>query len=89
MLQQFDFVRVSGYKGVAFTFLGHGRCWLDNGDGVPEWEPNENLARVCMVGDDNVLEVNIDDLTTLDQNEFCMDCGQIGCSHGRYPEAEE
>lgn len=74
-----DAVKVLGYEGIAFRV-----------DGFPEWKgpdydwtglvwthPHRRL--VHMVGDDREYDVHIDELTSLDEAEFCSGCGQIGC----------
>lgn len=38
-------------------------------------------ARVVMVGDDRVHEVDLDDLVELKREDFCGQCGAIGCQH--------
>lgn len=58
----------------------------DTGDG--EWidDPSGRM-RVVMVGDDHVHNVDSDDITPLEETEdgypFCLECGQLGCMHGR------
>jgi hypothetical protein len=44
---------------------------------------------VTMVGDDTRHLVDVDDLTELPREDFCGECGQIGCSHDGYPREEE
>lgn len=54
----------------------------DTGEG--EWtEQDEACGRVLvvMVGDDTKREVDIADLTPLDDLAYCASCGQIGCTH--------
>jgi hypothetical protein len=34
-----------------------------------------------MVGDDRVFAFEVDELTKLDEADFCHQCGQIGCTH--------
>jgi len=50
-----------------------------------EWsgikEPHEFLVKAVMVGDDRVFEVDRDDLTLLDDLDYCAECGQVGCTH--------
>lgn len=50
-----------------------------------EWsgieEPHEYLVRAVMVGDDRVFEVDRDDLTPLNDLDYCAVCGQVGCTH--------
>jgi hypothetical protein len=97
-MERGDYVKVRALAGVACVFLGPGRVWeqttvlVENEDGeeveheIPgdgEWVPDESVARVRMVGDDTVYEVDPDDCKPLDESEFCGSCGQMGCSHGR------
>lgn len=52
----------------------------DTGDG--EWaEQDETCGRVLvvMLGDDTKREVDVSDLTKLDEDGYCSGCGQIGC----------
>jgi hypothetical protein len=59
---------------------GEGGFDAPSGDG--EWfSQDESCGRVIvvMVGDDRKHEVDIDDLAPLKSDEYCQDCGQIGC----------
>lgn len=85
-----DAVRVRGHRGVAFTFLGFKKVFHSHG-GEPDeaveggyWDTDFDTACVQMVGDDRVFEVDFDAMTALATEDFCADCGQIGCPHGRY-----
>ena len=61
----------------------------DDGDVIYEIEPDpdEELeddiecgqVYVRMIGDNQLHLVDIDDLTILDEEEFCYSCGQVGC----------
>jgi hypothetical protein len=54
----------------------------DTGEG--EWvEQDESCGRVIvtMVGDDGKHEIDIEDLTKIDDLDYCAVCGQIGCGH--------
>lgn len=55
---------------------------LDEGEWV---EQDETCGRVLvvMVGDDKKHEVDVEDLTQIEEEDFCPSCGQIGCGHGR------
>jgi hypothetical protein len=48
-----------------------------------EIEQDETCGRVIvvMVGDDRKHEIDTDDLTKLDDLDYCAECGQIGCGH--------
>lgn len=71
--------RVEGYGGVAFYTLGHPIIK----DGEYYWTGIETedteYARMVMVGDDTVHIIPVEDLTPIDEDEFCPECGQIGC----------
>jgi hypothetical protein len=68
--------------------------WYDTGetddDGEPVWyfdeepEPTET-GRVIMVmiGDDRRFTFDPEDCSPLADDEYCPECGQIGCAHGR------
>jgi len=58
-------VRVEGWRGVAF--------WVK--------EVQDETAKVVMVGDDQIHTVHIEDCTPLAEEDFCAECGQIGCNH--------
>jgi hypothetical protein len=49
--------------------------WVD-GDG--------SRLRLVMVGDDREFEADADECTLISADDFCSDCGQVGCGHGRY-----
>jgi hypothetical protein len=94
----FDFskaYRVEGYGGVAWRVTAHAKeshlvhDYYEDDDGsagYAEWEDVVDESRVVahMVGDDRDFEFGIDELTPLEDNEFCRDCGQIGCGHNVY-----
>lgn len=48
-----------------------------------EWDEVENKERVFahMVGDDARFEFGIDELTKIDEDDYCHECGQVGCQH--------
>lgn len=64
-----EFVTVAGYRGVAFRVL--------EGDG--------ETLKCRMVGDDRDFEFSTEECTVLSEDEFCFECGQIGCGHWRQP----
>jgi hypothetical protein len=37
------------------------------------------MVEAIMVGDDRVHIVDVDDLTKLDDDDYCHSCGQIAC----------
>lgn len=75
-----DAVRIAGYDGIACYVLG----WETEPDEDTDWSGYEvRTGRlVCiMVGDDRRFTVDPDDVSTLAREEYCSECGQIGCSH--------
>ena len=73
--------RMRGYNGIAFYVLG----WQTEPDEDTEWSGIENRTGsllAVVVGDDHKYIVEPDDLTELDEAEFCNGCGQFGCGHG-------
>lgn len=56
---------------------------VDSYPGVA-WRVVKTYARsyeLVMVGDDRVQTFDIDDVHSIGENEFCSECGQIGCTH--------
>lgn len=77
-------VRVKGWKGVAFNVLGPEMVEVpcgEYGDGDSEIVPHMNCVRVVMVGDDKVHIVDKRDCTEIPEEDYCHECGQIGCTH--------
>lgn len=78
--------RVDGYRGIAFRFEGP-RLRRDEDW---EWSGEEILtgeALMVMVGDDRFHIVDPDDVTPLQLDDFCPECGQIGCT--AYPREDD
>ncbi len=71
---------VGGYGGIAWYTLG----FVKIRDEDYEWSGIEyedtDRARMVMVGDDRVFEIDVDDLTALGDNDYCHECGQVGCT---------
>lgn len=59
---------------------GLGESYFCDGSCV-EPQPT-GMVRAVMVGDDRVHIVDPDDLTEIDEDDYCSGCGQIGCGHG-------
>jgi hypothetical protein len=86
-----------GFGGIALRVVAYPKVWepdfsfamdsfgeeyeYDTGNG--EWVENPDSGRVlvCMVGDNRKYELDREDLTPLAREEFCGECGQIGCAH--------
>lgn len=71
--------KVEGYGGVAW----HAWNYEMVRDEDFEWSgiATENPERVVcvMVGDDRKFTFDVEDLTPLEDDEYCPECGQIGC----------
>lgn len=83
------------FRGVALYSVGYAvtltdESWEYCGEGDPDDEANyfyndpeeiENKSRVrcIMVGDDQVFELDVDDLEAISGDDYCPECGQIGC----------
>lgn len=52
-------------------------------DGEGEWVDDAASGRVVviMVGDDTRHTVDADDCTAIAREDYCGECGQIGCTH--------
>lgn len=73
-----DAVKVDGYAGIAFRVIGP----QTEPDEDTEWSGIENETgwiETHMVGDDRTFAFEPDDLTPLDEDDFCGGCGQVGC----------
>ncbi len=89
-----------GPTAVAWYVLGYAterteEEWIYSGEGDEDdpasyfYNESEEIedrsrVRVCMVGDDRVETVDVDYLERISDEDFCRDCGQIGCGHNVY-----
>lgn len=75
-----DAYRVSGHGGVAFVVIG----WETEPNDDTEQSGYENRTGrlICvMVGDDRRWAFDPEDVTPIDEDDYCHECGQIGCQH--------
>jgi hypothetical protein len=77
---------VDGWRGIAFYLLEPETVdeWdEETGENVTEWSgykvPTGNVVMV-MVGDDREHVIDPDDVNALDDDEYCPECGQVGCT---------
>lgn len=83
-----DDVRSKRYPGIAMWVTGYATrdpdpMGWDPWDGPYDERPkvvDYQTAVVRMVGDDRDIEIDIADLEPLDPDDFCPECGQIGCA---------
>lgn len=84
--------RVNHMPGIAFYFRGmqtetRTEWYCEDGEEDGYWDEEEvetGMAEMVMVGDDHIHIVDPDDIEELPEDEFCRDCGQIGCGHNVY-----
>jgi hypothetical protein len=72
--------RVRQYPGVAFYVHG----WETAPDADTEWtgmEERTGRVSATMVGDDRMFNFDPEDVTPLPREDYCGQCGQIGCTH--------
>lgn len=67
--------RVDAWPGIAFWLKG----WIADADGLVE---THDFVRAVMVGDNKEHIIDVDDLTPINDNDYCSCCGQIGCGWG-------
>jgi hypothetical protein len=71
-----------------FVTIGHGdHISVSRWPGIALWyvrgcEDDMECAIVRMVGDDLYHHVDRSEITPIDRESFCGNCGQIGCAHG-------
>jgi len=54
--------------------------WLEDPSGEGEWVDGDGArVRVVMVGDDQEWTVDAEDCTPLSEDDYCSECGQVGC----------
>lgn len=46
---------------------------------VTEWSPDRSQVHAVMIGDDRVHTLDTADLTRIADNDYCTECGQLGC----------
>lgn len=70
---------VEGWRGIAFYCLGPVMVRDEDYEWSGVEEPHPDLVRMVMVGDDEVHEIDRTDLTVIGDDDYCHECGQIGC----------
>lgn len=83
-IEKYTPVTHPSFNGIALRFLGHPtekKFYVDLME-HDEVEITEE-ALVYMVGDDREHRVSMDELTIIEEGDFCSGCGQTGCLHGR------
>ena len=55
---------------------------MESDDG--EWTDDTSTLLAVMVGDDHEYRVSPDDITPIEEGDYCHECGQIGCTADGY-----
>ncbi len=74
-------------QGIAFSVRG----WEVEPDEDTEWsgiEARTGRVVVTMIGDDARFVVDEDDITPIAREDYCGECGQIGCTCAGYDRSE-
>lgn len=83
---------VTGGPAVAWQILGYVRTPIvdaETGEELRVWmgelDDAYHIDRMqvsaCMIGDNRIHVIDVDDLVELDELAYCGECGQIGCGH--------
>lgn len=75
-----DAYQVHGHPGIAWYVRG----WETEPDEDTAWSGCENRTGklvLTMVGDDARWTFDPEDVTALNETDYCHVCGQIGCGH--------
>lgn len=74
--------KVKGHGGIAWRPIKYHTYRDGDYDWTGEEIVDTTLVDCYMVGDDSVWTFDVDDLTKIDDEEYCSECGQIGCGWG-------
>jgi hypothetical protein len=81
-MNEFDFSKrysVEGYGGIAWGACHYEKIFGEDYEWTGIEEENRDRVVCIMVGDDREFTFDIDELTPLDDGDYCPVCGQIGC----------
>jgi hypothetical protein len=69
-------------NGTYFTIDADGVEYMEDDADEGEWidDPDHRMVRAVMVGDDTEHIVDRDDLVVIADDDYCSECGQIGCT---------
>ena len=72
--------RVDGWPGIAFRYAGEETEASEETVWTGIEEPT-GFVLVVMVGDDRRHAVRPEELTKIEELDYCAECGQLGCTH--------
>lgn len=73
---------VDGYRGVAWYRIGDGKTYCEDHEEMDHCDPDPESSDMVMVGDDRVFNFETSEITPVPDDDFCHECGQIGCKVG-------
>lgn len=68
-----------GLPGIAWWAIGNPPMFDEWGE-TDGWDPDFILAH--MIGDDRIYRIELTEVIPITDDEYCSQCGQIGCGHG-------
>ena len=83
----FDFTkryRVVGHGDIAWYVTGYETSEDEDYEWTGILTYNYDRVTAIMVGDDREFNFDIDELEALNDDEYCRECGQIGCTSNVY-----
>lgn len=73
---------VDGYGGVAWRIAPKMIIeTFDDGEPTGELTRDDDFVIATMIGDDRAFVIDVADLTMISDDDYCHQCGQIGCDH--------
>lgn len=78
-----DYVKSDRFRGIAMYVHGNAvrTVWNEEEQWCESDGHYDDIYECVMIGDDEGHNIHEDDLELLNRDEFCAECGQIGCGH--------
>lgn len=78
-----DYVKCDRFRGIAMYVHNNALRyhWNEEDGWVESIGHYDDIYECVMVGDDEGHNIPEDELEFLDMDQFCVECGQIGCGH--------
>lgn len=74
---------INNWEGIAWRLLGYVEVLDEDYEWSGITNVDESHVNAVMIGDDRVFTFEVGDLILIDEEDFCPECGQIGCQAGR------
>jgi hypothetical protein len=79
---------VDGYHGIAFWIQPRMVATAET-EWTGEREQDPDHVTAVMIGDDHAHVVDVRDLQPIGEDDYCHECGQVGCAHDGRDRGEE